>query len=92
MNSTHVCLVVLGFVTAGCDKTKEASKTAQNTEQRCDPRIPGNGRTQRVPDPVPPTTCYVIVLSRNYCEYDGSGQFRANGTEASGVCLVKSTP
>ena len=66
--------------------------TSETTVQTCEPRIPSSGRPQKIPDPVHPSSCYVVGLMCNYCSYKADGTFESSGFEPCGVCLQKGVP
>lgn len=69
---------------AACD-----SKDRQDgaLSQSCAPRQPATGKIEKVSHPDKPSSCMVVVMSCNYCEYSEDGTFSHSGSEVCGVCV-----
>lgn len=73
-------LAATTFLLVGCKNPE--------LETHCTANGPATGSQIRVANPKSPTSCNAILMSCNYCEYDGEGRFLTAGSETCGVCLL----
>jgi len=89
MNRVGTLLAAIALSLAGCS---EQERQDGALSQECRPRLPANGKQQKLPHPSRPSSCTIVAMSCNFCAYDANGEFTHSGSELCGVCVGVSTP
>ncbi len=78
------------FAVCACSESSEETPTPL-PEEGCDPRIPATGSEVKIPHPIEPSECSLILLRCNYCKYDANGALEKTGFEVCGACFISET-
>ncbi len=75
-----VCVLVGGVVVAGGE-----DMPSPHLAESCLPHTTSGIRKSLHPDK--PTSCYLVVMTCNYCTYDENGYFTGVEWEVCGICV-----